>query len=200
MKKSREQFLPAVRKILEAMKNNNQGEELFIERASALEAEFIVYENLLTERTELKVQRIQISENLSKAEDSLIEKMKSINVFIQSLISTKDGKYREFVQTGKFTSLISSSMGVILDGAKYFLNGLKKNLSMGIPEKYAIELEALINDFESVFKESQLIKQKETNAILKLKEKEDDFLSIFKKTVSFIKSQINSSEYHVYFD
>ncbi len=199
MKKSREQFILSVHKLLGAMKNN-QDDEMFLERVTTLETEFIIYDNLIKERTNIKIQRIQLTENLKKTENSLIEKLKNMNTFIQSIILKKDLKFRDFIQNGKITSVTTSSKGTLLEGAKYFLNGMKNNQSIGIPEKYTLELSKAIDDFELILNESKTIKHKESLSITKLKEKEDDFHSLVKKTISFVKSQIHDRQYHIYFD
>ncbi|MBN2693414.1 hypothetical protein JXR93_02025 [bacterium] len=198
MRVARDDFRQYVYKLLEAMKNNQINNE-FIKRVVFLESNVNIYNNLLNERVDLKVQRIEATEALAKTESSLIKLLRSTNSFVKSLILSKDAKYREFVQTGKLSDILNSKKGVFLDGVKYYLNGLKRNIDLGVSENIIVDFEKSINDFELAFKNSELIKQNETASVIKLKEFEAKFKIDIRKLSDFVKSQIDSSEHHVYF-
>ncbi|MBN2694552.1 hypothetical protein JXR93_07805 [bacterium] len=198
MEIARDDFIQYIYKLLGAMRNNQINSE-FVKRVIFLEFNVNTYNQLLKERVDLKVKRIEATEALAKTESSLIKKLRSTNAFVKSLILSKDAKYREFVQTGKLRDIFYSGKGVFLDGVKYFLGGLKRNIDLGVSENIIIDFENSINSFELAFKNSELIKQNETASIIKLKEFEAKFKIDIRKLSAFVKSQIDSSEYHIYF-
>ncbi len=194
---SRTELAAKVDKMLIGMEANPKN-ELWIKKTNTLKERYSLYGGLVKNRNDAGVKRASATENLAKTEDSLIEELKVINKLIESFASKKDAKFKEFIKSGTMTDVIYLSMGKLLQEAKYLAEGLKNNIGDNVSQEIVDKLNEKINAFALALKTSELVKIEEGAATTALKNEEDDFRSLVKKTEAFIKSQVPESEYPNY--
>ena len=174
-------------------------DELSLKIVRELETKTNDFESKLNKRDLLKVQRMEATENLHKADDLLSEAMESANNIVLAFVKESDAKYKEFVKKGTFKMTMCLPQRELLIECNTMLTGLKNNINIGIPQKTIDSLSAAITGFGTALSNSQKISQDEVSAINDLKLIEDEFNLLYKRTVAYLKTIISKNDWDNFF-
>ncbi len=196
---SRLERIAKSRKTTNATLNGLQNDEISVKMAQTLQTKTDDFEIKVNKRDLLKVQRMEATEKLHKADDLLNTAMENAHNIVLAFVKESDAKYKEFVKKGTFKMMMCLPQRELIIECKNMLTGLTNNIALGIPQKIIDALSIAITAFSTALDNSQSVSQNEVAAINALKLIEDEFDLLYKRTVAYLKTIISKNDWDNYF-
>ncbi len=154
-----------------------------------LKAENQLYIEVYNKREIAKQKRVEAMKKMEDVDNELIAFLSKLSKAILIEIDKSDLKVREFFINGNVTDIMSSAHNKQIVSINHLVKGFENNPDYDFVQKYGEKLRELALKIDEAYKTLVTLRDIETTTIRDLKEADDDYDSLLRKTRHFIKNE-----------
>ncbi|MBN2695471.1 hypothetical protein JXR93_12485 [bacterium] len=154
-----------------------------------LKAENQAYIEVYNKREMAKQKRVEAMKKMEDVDNELISFLSKLSKAILIEIDKSDLKVREFFINGNVSNIMSSTHNKQIVSINHLVKGFENNPDYEFVQKYGEKLKELSLKLDEAYKTLVSLRDAETSSIKDLKEADDDYDSLLRKTRHFIKNE-----------